>query len=306
MTKRLFLFAGYDKDSIADPTLLHYLGVLSGLGDVIFTMDNELPDTELRNIKGIPNVLHASAVRHMEYDFGSYKRGYIWARDNKILDKYDWVYLVNDSVLGPLFDLETILKDLESRGVDFTGMTTWGGKNISVHIQSWFVGLSAKIFKAEFFDNFITNVRHQTEKKDIVYRYELGLSNLILKRGFKHYVVFEHGGGIVYMKPYDGLLNGVPFIKKMALSNLNSINLLYSYNNEILVEHIINYAARHKIDLKQKQSEEPYIKIFRFNLFALPLLSIKSKFEYGYKQYKLYLFDVFPIMKWISNSGADN
>ena len=299
MTKRLFIFAGYDRDNIVDATLIYYLKSLSELGDIVFTMDNDLSDSELHKISQIPNVLHASAMRHGEYDFGSYKRGYIWARDKKILDKYDWVYLVNDSVLGPLFDLETILKDLESRGVDFTGMTTWGGKNISVHIQSWFVGLSAKIFKAEFFDNFITNVRHQTEKMDVVYRYELGLSNLILKRGFKHYVIFEHGGGIVYMKPYDGLLNGVPFIKKMALSNLNGIDLLYSYNNEILVEHIINYAARHKIDLKQKQSEDPYTKIFRLNLFALPLVSLKSKFEYGYKQYKLYLFDKLPLIKFI-------
>lgn len=306
MTKRLFVFAGYDKDSIVDPTLLYYLNTLSKLGDIVFTMDNELPDAELKKVKEIPNVLHASAVRHGEYDFGSYKRGYIWARDNNLLTKYDWLYLVNDSVLGPLFDIQLILENLESCGVDFTGMTTGYDKNISVHIQSWFVGLSTKIFRAEFFDDFISNVRHQTQKMDVVYRYELGLSNLILKHGFKHYVVFERGGGIVYMKPYIGLLNGVPFIKKMALSNLNNINLLYSYNNEILVEHIINYAARHKIDLKQKKSGEPYIKIFRFNLFALPLLSIKSKFEYGYKQYKLYLFDVFPIMKWISNSGADN
>ena len=87
MTKRLFIFASYDKDSIIDNTLLHYLRALSELGDIVFTMDNDTQESEMKKLSDIPHILHATAVRHNEYDFGSYKRGYMWAHENKILDK---------------------------------------------------------------------------------------------------------------------------------------------------------------------------------------------------------------------------
>ena len=85
--KRLFLFAGYDRDGIVDDSLLWYLKSLSGLGDIVFVMDNDATDVEIEKVRQIPNVLYANAVRHGEYDFGSYKRAYIWARDNKLLEK---------------------------------------------------------------------------------------------------------------------------------------------------------------------------------------------------------------------------
>ena len=42
--KRLFLFAGYDRDGIVDDSLLWYLKSLSGLGDIVFVMDNDATD----------------------------------------------------------------------------------------------------------------------------------------------------------------------------------------------------------------------------------------------------------------------
>ena len=118
MVKRLFLFAAYDAQGLVDATLVHYLRALSELGDIIVTVDNDVAPDEFKKISKIPHVLHAAAARHGEYDFGSYKRCYKYARDKQILDKYDWVYLVNDSVLGPLSNLAPILENLDSRGAD--------------------------------------------------------------------------------------------------------------------------------------------------------------------------------------------
>ena len=36
--KRLFLFAGFDRDNIVDDTLIYYIQALSKLGDIIFVM----------------------------------------------------------------------------------------------------------------------------------------------------------------------------------------------------------------------------------------------------------------------------
>ena len=192
MTKRLFIFAAYDKDNVIDATLLHYLRALSELGDIIFTMDNDIPKSEMDKLSDIPNILHATAVRHNEYDFGSYKRGYMWAHDEKILDKYDWVYLVNDSVYGPLFNLEPTLKDLESRKVDLIGMTDFYDENAPKHIQSWFLGLSKKVAESSFIYDFIKDIRHRDSKTEIICKYEIGLSRVVLQNGFQMSAVLSH------------------------------------------------------------------------------------------------------------------
>ena len=121
-TKRLFLFAGFDKDNIIDDTVIYYIKELSKIGDIVFVADNDLPSSEIKKISKIPHVLYAGAVRHEEYDFGSYKRAYLWAKQNKILKQYNWMYLVNDSVYGPLNDLEPIVKKLETSGAELIGM----------------------------------------------------------------------------------------------------------------------------------------------------------------------------------------
>ena len=98
--KRLFLFAGYDKQCVIDDALIYYVSNLARFGDIILYMDCDAKKSEINKVKKY--CLYANATRHGEYDFGSYRRAYIWARDNDILKNYDVVYLVNDSVFGPL------------------------------------------------------------------------------------------------------------------------------------------------------------------------------------------------------------
>lgn len=190
-SKRLFLFAAYDKDCLIDDTLLYYLEALSKLGDIIFTMDNDTPAKEMAKLDRIPNILHASAQRHGEYDFGSYKRGYIWANDNQILDNYDWIYLTNDSVLGPMGDLESMLMNIESRGADCVGMVSNDPQLLPAHIQSWFVGLKRHVATSKFFRDFITNVAHQTDKLSVVYKYEVRMSQMLVENGCTYAALFH-------------------------------------------------------------------------------------------------------------------
>ena len=74
MIKRLFLFAGYDKNGIIDDALLMYVSALNKLSDVIVCMDSDCTNDELQKLQNI--TIHAMAARHGEYDFGSYKRAY--------------------------------------------------------------------------------------------------------------------------------------------------------------------------------------------------------------------------------------
>ena len=225
MSKRLFIFAGYDKDCIVDATLLHYLRSLSELGDIIFTMDCNLPENEINKVKNIKNVLSVTATNHGEYDFGSYKRGFKYAKKNNLLDQYDWVYFVNDSVYGPLFNIKSILEDLESRGVDLTGMTDFQNKPTPIQVQSWFVGISKRVANEQFLADFMENVTREVAKQLIVLKYEVGLSQTILKHGYKMSTFLSGQIGEVshdmYQEPIEMLKRGIPFVKKAALEALN-------------------------------------------------------------------------------------
>ena len=118
--KRLFLFAGYNKDDSLDDSLIFYVKNLSEYGDVIVCLDNDSKKSELNKLKKY--TIHIISTRHGEYDFGSYKRAFIYAQENKLLKNYNDVYLVNDSVFGPLHDLNSTLEKMENTNSDATGL----------------------------------------------------------------------------------------------------------------------------------------------------------------------------------------
>lgn len=215
MTKRLFLFAGYDKSGHVDASLIYYIGALAHFGDVVVHMDNDCPDGSIDTLA--PYTLHAAAARHGEYDFGSYKRAYIWARDNLNLGDYDFVYMANDSVYAPLHDLGAILNDMESKQWDAFGPVCNPNPD-HPHIQSWFIGMRTSVFKTKWFDKFMMSVRQESDKGAITKMYEQGFTNIV--------AAHNKSWGCIYTVPNRGVYNkvkklykmGLPFMKKVAFS----------------------------------------------------------------------------------------
>lgn len=302
MTKRLFLFAAYDKNYHIDDTVVHYVSQLAELGDVIFIMDNDAPKSELQKISDIKNVLYANATKHNEYDFGSYKRGYIWACDKQVLKKYDWLYLVNDSVYGPLSSIKNIISDLESRGADEIGMLENIEENHPAHIQSWFLGVSKNIFTQPFFDEFMRTVKHEDDKWDIITKYEVRLSRLILRHGFKMSAFLQSVNKQdieVYQKPLNILAYGVPFVKKASLRTIGGKYLLNAHTDfPDLIEQIYQHALKNNyIDAGACNDIKTHIKTFRLTVLSIPIVTIYKKI--GFNEYKVCVFDKIPVMKII-------
>jgi lipopolysaccharide biosynthesis protein len=216
--KRLFLFAGYDKQGIIDDAMVFYVRALSKKGDVIVCMDSTCKKTETNKIK--PYVLHTIAKRHGEYDFGSYKRAYQYARDKKILNKYDHIYLVNDSVFGPLCNITQTLKSMEQRKTDAVGMVVATHKTHS-YMESWFVRINKKIFSTTWFDNFISSVQHEEQKYIITVKYEHGLTNVIRDHKYSWGGIYTLRGRFTYNHPKKLFKRGCPFIKKACFTRHN-------------------------------------------------------------------------------------
>lgn len=215
MTKRLFLFATYDADGKIDASVVHYARAASHLGDVVMVMDSDADAKQLANVA--PYTIHAAAMRHREYDFGSYKRAYIWAKENLNLADYDFVYLINDSVYGPMYDMAPVITELESRKLDAFGMVC-NPNTRHPHIQSWFIGMRKSVFLSKWFDEFIQSVKQLDSKGMVTRLYEHRFSALVTEHGLKWDCKLTIKNRGAYNRVRYMYKNGVPFTKKMAFT----------------------------------------------------------------------------------------
>lgn len=282
MKKRLFLFAAYNKGAEISQTLIDYLTFLSPLGDIVLCFDSDVSKSELKKLNSIKNILHILSVRHGEYDFGSYKRAFSWAQKNKLLSKYDWTYLVNDSVYCLRLP-EYILSDLESEKKDLIGMVKYKDFQTPEHVQSWFMGISAKVANSEFMSEFMNNISKEKNKENIVLKYEVMFSRVILNRGFQMVTLVPdaHNTTIVYKNPYSLLNDGAPFVKKKSIQHIMNINRLFLYSDsESVTNHIKADVEKNGI----KINSDRYICIYKLAVFGIPVF--KKIATYDMRAYK--------------------
>lgn len=230
--KRTAIFAHYDKNNKIQDYVVYYLQELKKVANnIIFVSDNNLSSRELSKIKNI--VSYSIAQKHGEYDFGSYKRGFLYAKDNGYLNNIKELIFANDSCYGPLFPFDIMFDDMSIKPVDFWGVTfNVHGLNPNIknqgHIQSYFVVFKPQIFNSEIFNNFICSIKKEEIKEKIIENYEIGLSRMLIKAGFNWDVYFEESKKDnfktcnLFVEYYDlAIKNNVPLIKTSILRGLN-------------------------------------------------------------------------------------
>lgn len=252
--QRLTLFSFYDPKNEIDKYVIHYLTELRKVSDIIFISDGELNDMELRKLFGL--TIYNICVRHEEYDFGSYKRGLKKAKEKGILDNYDFLIIANDSCFGPFCELAPIFDKMESKDIDFWGFTHNTVDRVP-HIQSYFVSLNKKVFLSKEFNNLLNNVVKEEIRKNVVYKYEHGLTRDLSEAGFKFSTFFEEKSGVFLHDPAKNweemILKGFPFLKRMLftrntyqLKNLQTYKQVIStafpkYNTKLITENLKKY-----------------------------------------------------------------
>lgn len=214
----MFLIAGYSAQNTVDASLVYMVRALSELGDIVLFMDSDVPKSELEKLSKY--VIYAAAKRHSEYDFGSYKRAYIYAKKSDILKNYDFVYLINDSVYGPLFSIEDTLKTIESYGTDAFGLACNPHKD-HPHIQSWFIGMRSSVFMTDWFDEFMNSITRQSNKGAVTHLYEQGFTKLLNQHNKTWRCKYSVSGRGVYNKIKRLYRAGMPFVKKAAFTRHN-------------------------------------------------------------------------------------
>ena len=194
--KRLCVFAHWDRDNIIDDYVIYYLKALKEVCEtIIFVSDCNLDSNETNKLNNIADFVLAQ--KHGEYDFGSYKRGFLFAKEKGL--EFNELLLVNDSCYGPFYPLKPIFDKMGNKKCDFWGMiqNSYGVKFTSKglqsyykpHLQSYFINLKQPTFQV--FEKFIKKVKKESSKEEIVINYEMGLTSILQNAGFKSIVYFN-------------------------------------------------------------------------------------------------------------------
>jgi len=110
-------------------------------------------------------------------DFGSWKAGLSMLN----WEKLDAVLLTNDSVFGPLFNLEDIILSMKDK-YDMWGMSD--NYEIDHHLQSYFLHFNRTAITSEIFRRFWDGVDLAATKDEVIHKYEIGISRLFRDNGF--------------------------------------------------------------------------------------------------------------------------
>ena len=270
--KRLAVFAHFDKNNIIEDYVVYYVNQLKKYCEkVLFLSLSDLPKEEQQKLEDV------ILVKHNEYDFGSYKRGFNYAKDTGMLEDIDEILFVNDSVYC-VNSLDKIFENEPSS--DFWGIVEnkYGFKKCgkfyfakkSPHLQSWFLAFKKNVFESEIFKNFLNSVKEEKCKNDVILNYEIKFTQTLVKRGFKYKAILEnfknsYNPSIYYWR--EILKENIPFIKRSVLLGLNrDKTTIVDFEDEITNKEALYFIKKNIGEIKITKFVPKKVKILMFKV----------------------------------------
>lgn len=159
------------------------------------------------------------------FDFNAW--AHVLLEDDDLLDS-ETLYLVNDSLIGPLNDADfaAILARIDACEEDFVGLTD--NVYYNHHIQSFFLALKKKCLSSYAFNQYIQDVRIWPDKNAVIMEYELTFASRMRAAGISTRSLFgahkrfgepgNDAGNNRTIFDWDTLLDqGFPFVKASLL-----------------------------------------------------------------------------------------
>lgn len=286
--RRLAIYAAYDKYGRIDKADLYYLRALREVCDnVIYVADNGLVQGEVEKVRDI--ACYVLAKKHGEYDFGSYKRGIMYAKEKGLLDGLDELVICNDSCFAPVHSFKMMFDKMKESQAHFWGVTE--NIEISRHIQSFFMVFRRKVFESDVFYKFFENVVAEKNVNDVILNYEIGLSKTLFENGFKAeaYIKYPNEGEYpltiakgcknLTLFPCWLIKQGSPLIKKKvfdekeyACENSLKAKFLCIKNNRsmknVISSILCGYIKRFLFQKKITKSGKTIVKVCKIPVYS--------------------------------------
>lgn len=171
--RKLILFAHYDPKDEVDDYVHFYVEKLYSLGATIIFVSGSPSLKKESAAKIFPYCSGIYTRRTLSLDFGSWHLAWRQMKQKGWqLESFDQFLLVNDSVYGPLFDLQEMFSQFV--GADMYGVTE--SREQGPHLQSYFLLWNLNQKTRSFIEAFWRDFRYVVRKQELIKRCELGLS----------------------------------------------------------------------------------------------------------------------------------
>ena len=184
--RRAAVLACFFSDGHLPETLLILLrGLREAADTVVLVGDCPVYPSELDRLEGL--VRYAAFTRHQQYDFGSYKRGLAFLRENGLLHKADELIFLNDSCFGPVYPLSEAFSAMAKSPCDFWGFTGYGhGKHrfFKTFISSYFYVFRRSVIMSGCLEAFMERIQGPYDRNDVIGHLETEFTAFLEARGF--------------------------------------------------------------------------------------------------------------------------
>ncbi|TNM41097.1 hypothetical protein FHP29_08750 [Nocardioides albidus] len=263
--RRICLYAAYDADGIVDDYVLHYLRELSRHADVYYLADGVMARTELAKLADV--TVAAWSIPHGRYDFGSFSMLATELVGWDTIDGYDELLFANDSCYL-LRSLDEAFARMDARPADWWGLQAtkmdfsrseghlapvplaraktlhteledWN-PHYRMHLSSYLLAFRPPVFRDPGFRRRLGAVVKQAHKELVILKYEIGLSDYLVKAGFDFATFIDdlYPFHPLYSSDYFELLDrGFPLLKRNFIGEYPGTPDLGRWRERVL-EHV--------------------------------------------------------------------
>ena len=261
--KRLMIYVHFDdKNKISDLDLASLKAMRKDVEELVFISNSRLSEKEKGKLSGIADKIWIR--ENKGYDFGAWKYG-IEKLGFAYLAGFEQLIIMNNSSVGPIYDLEPVFDKMRKEKKDLWGITLYpycadgsfiNEPYIPEHIQSYFVVFNQNVLESEAFQNYWIYYEPTDDFAGTIARGETKLTAALAQAGFSYGAYLPESRDLVQWfqtgQPHNELayqyaILGSPFLKKKA-------NQFISLENR---KKLVGY-------IKQLPIPECYVEFFRY------------------------------------------
>ena len=240
----LIVVAHFDPTNRLRPDLFNLLENYDQFGDVVLVSASPGLRWHWNTMRKLKRCCRAILIRRNEgYDFGSWMAALGWLE--KDLKYINQLILTNDSFWGPITPLDDLFQQIQTSDADVIGLTD--DQMYIPHLQSAFLAFQKPVIQSSTFKNFWNQLESWPRKRDLIKKYEVGLSVLLQKSGFKTESLYtKHANGNILHTAWRNLIEtkNFPFLKVSLLrdnpmnQDIDDWSQVISERNPILAAQI--------------------------------------------------------------------
>lgn len=204
-------------ESIADFVNEIVIVVNGRVSEADFTRLNKFGQVYTRENTGYDTAAFKFGIEHIGYD------------KLKVADE---LYLINDTIFGPIFPVEHMIETMKNKSVDFWGVT-YGEKQLDFtnlnrygyipqHIQTYFVAIRHSLLTSNHFKNYWQQMIETNTREKAIGLHETVFTKYFEDKGFKSGAfATDFSDSAVFDHPIKLLKQGVPFIKSSSIKKFS-------------------------------------------------------------------------------------